>query len=299
MTTLYLTRGLPGAGKSTWMREQVAAAEPGSVVNVNRDLIGAMLHGQRPHLPKTEAQITTAHHAMVESNLRYGTDVIVDDTNLKLANLRKLCEIGWRCNADVQVVDFDVPVDVCVARDAERPRPVGEDVVRGLARRYLSKSQGFSPAPVLPEVPRGMPYVPDTMRPQAIMIDIDGTVALRGSRDPYDTSRYSEDTPNGPVVAAVRALVADGYQPVFCSGRGEEFRDVTESWVRQHVTPDFELHARPMGDRRRDDVIKLELFDKHIRTRWQVLGVFDDRRRVYEMWRSIGLTVFAVAEGDF
>lgn len=296
MTTLTVTRGLPGSGKSTWTRERLAAAVPGTAVNVNRDLVGHMLHGSRPHLPKTESQITTAHHATVESNLRRSVDVIVDDTNLKAANLRKLCEIAWRCGADVEVVDFDIPVDQCIARDAERAQPAGEEVIRNMARRYLTK-KGFPPIPTRPDVPKGLPYVPDLTRHPTVIVDIDGTVALHATRDPYDTSRYHEDVPNQPIVDAVRALHATGYHIVYCSGRHEDFRAVTDAWLSRHVGVSGRLFMRPGPGS--DDMVKLKLFDDYIRHNFNVRFVIDDRDRVVKMWRSLGLTVLQCAEGNF
>ena len=35
--TLFITRGLPASGKSTWAREQLAKAPLGTVVRLNRD----------------------------------------------------------------------------------------------------------------------------------------------------------------------------------------------------------------------------------------------------------------------
>jgi hypothetical protein len=46
-------------------------------------------------------------------------------------------------------------------------------------------------------------------------------------------------------------------------------------------------------------VVKLEIFDREIRERYYVVGVFDDRNKVVSMWRSLGLTVYQVADGDF
>lgn len=70
----------------------------------------------------------------------------------------------------------------------------------------------------------------------------------------------------------------------------------------QHVLPrwaGWELFMRPAGDTRNDAVVKLELFDQHIRDRYDVLRCYDDRARVVAAWRSIGLTVFQVADGNF
>jgi hypothetical protein len=56
---------------------------------------------------------------------------------------------------------------------------------------------------------------------------------------------------------------------------------------------------RAAGDTRADAVVKRELFDAHIRDRYAVTAVFDDRDSVVAMWRGLGLTVFQVAYGAF
>ena len=56
---------------------------------------------------------------------------------------------------------------------------------------------------------------------------------------------------------------------------------------------------RPAGDRRRDSIVKAELFDRKVRDEYRVLVVLDDRKQVVDMWRSLGLTCLQVAEGDF
>lgn len=301
MTTLTCTRGLPASGKTTWATQQLSAAEPGAVTRVNRDDLRKMLHSAAPHLPITERQVTTVQHGAVESLLRSGVDVIVDDTNLRAKHLRTLAELAWKVDAEFMVRDFtDVPLETCLERDSSRTDSVGEQVIRNMHARYLAGRALPLPVPPHTEQATGQSYVPDPALPRAVMVDIDGTVALHVTRDPYDTSRYHEDVPNAPVVAAVHALLAAGYEVVFCSGRDEEFRDVTERWLGEHVTADYAaLFMRKQGDRRRDDVIKLELFDLHIRDRWRVEFVIDDRDRVVAAWRSIGLTVLQCAEGAF
>jgi hypothetical protein len=56
---------------------------------------------------------------------------------------------------------------------------------------------------------------------------------------------------------------------------------------------------REYGDQRKDSIVKAEIFDQEIRGRYHVVAVFDDRDQVVRMWRSLGLTVFQVAEGNF
>ena len=51
--------------------------------------------------------------------------------------------------------------------------------------------------------------------------------------------------------------------------------------------------------KRQDAVVKREMFDAHIRDRYRVPYVIDDRNQVVNMWLSPGLTVLQVADGDF
>jgi len=59
------------------------------------------------------------------------------------------------------------------------------------------------------------------------------------------------------------------------------------------------LYMRAHKDGRRDSVVKVELFDAHVRDAYDVTCVLDDRDQVVEAWRALGLTVLQVAEGDF
>jgi hypothetical protein len=91
-----------------------------------------------------------------------------------------------------------------------------------------------------------------------------------------------------------------GHRVVFLSGRTAGCYDATAQWLRNHVVADYDaLHMRAVGDFRKDSIVKAELFDRHVRDAYDVTCVLDDRRQVVDMWRSLGLTVLQVAEGDF
>ena len=296
MTTLTITRGLPGSGKSTWAREQPRA------VRVNRDDLRRMLHGAPLGQGWAEVQVTVAQRAQVEALLRAGVSVICDDTNLRARVVRELGELALGCGADVVVRDFtDVPLEECIARDALRPDDtrVGEDAIRGLHQRYLAGRTLPLPLPDFTP-PATAVYVPPDHAPTAVLVDIDGTVAIMNGRSPYDMSRVGEDTPNHAVIEAVRAMHSVGHQIIFCSGRSDDCREITEAWLDEHVgVPYLALHMRAFGDQRKDSVVKQEIFDREIRHAYHIVGVFDDRAQVVRMWRSLGLTVFHVAEGNF
>lgn len=133
----------------------------------------------------------------------------------------------------------------------------------------------------------------------AVVVDIDGTVALMNGRSPYDYSKVSTDVPNDPVVRLVRRLARD-HQIVFMSGRKAVCYEDTISWLNQYVGVAYDgPYMRKHGDRRHDTIIKHELFTKHVEPRYNVEFVLEDRARVVQMWRESGLTCLQVAEGDF
>jgi hypothetical protein len=61
----------------------------------------------------------------------------------------------------------------------------------------------------------------------------------------------------------------------------------------------FHLYMRPEGDMRKDAIVKLEIFDNEIRDNYDVQFALDDRNQVVEAYRSIGLTVLQVTDGEF
>lgn len=138
--------------------------------------------------------------------------------------------------------------------------------------------------------------------------DIDGTLALKGERSPFDWSRVGEDLPNEPVIRVVEALLYLGDNIVFMSGRMEQCRRQTALWLTANIDCCYvhpvgnygeELLMRADGDFRPDEIVKRELFDNHVKPRYTVIGVIDDRSKVVRMWRELGLTVLDVAGNDF
>lgn len=309
MAKLIIARGLPASGKSTYARAWVAE-DPVRRARVNRDDLRAMAHNsafivQTDSQPGTERAIQAARDAAITALLKRGMDVVSDDTNLVSRTVRDLRRLAVLAGAEFEIVDLtDVPLDECLRRNALREgvARVPEDRIRDMHARYIAGKPHPLPLGEEPADPTAVvPYEPKPDTPKAIMIDVDGTVALMAGRGPYDETRVHEDRPNEPVIAAVRGMARAGHRPVFCSGRTDACRQVTEAWIRRHVFAalPFELHMRAVGDTRKDSVVKLELFDRHIRDRLHVVAVFDDRRQVVDMWRSLGLTVFQVAEGQF
>ena len=114
------------------------------------------------------------------------------------------------------------------------------------------------------------------------------------------------DSPNPPVFSLANMIeyVNDRevtkVEIVIFSGRDGSCRIETEDWLGKYEVKYDQLHMREAGDNRKDSIVKRELFDTHIKGKYNVLYVVDDRNQVVDMWRNeLGLTCFQVAEGDF
>lgn len=139
---------------------------------------------------------------------------------------------------------------------------------------------------------------------KAIIVDVDGTVALTDTRYPYHLGiELLNDEPNWPVLDAVRAMWLFNRDVIFLSGRMDsgDCRKYTTQWLNQYISYNHSgLFMRADGDYRKDSVVKRELYETHIKPRWEVTHVFDDRDQVVKMWREeVGLPVFQVAYGNF
>jgi soluble P-type ATPase len=55
---------------------------------------------------------------------------------------------------------------------------------------------------------------------------------------------------------------------------------------------------RKDGDNRNDTVVKREILEELIKTRY-IVAALDDRNRVVKMWRESGIKCLQVQEGNF
>ena len=133
----------------------------------------------------------------------------------------------------------------------------------------------------------------------AIIVDIDGTVATRTDRGPFEYSKVLSDAPKLDIIEIVTALWRVGHKIIFVSARDDSCFDDTYKWLTMHCPPFEHLFMRKSGDDRNDGVVKREIYEHHIQPQYNVLCTIDDRQRVVDMWRSLGLTCLQVDYGDF
>jgi hypothetical protein len=145
-----------------------------------------------------------------------------------------------------------------------------------------------------PEKPEYNPDLPD-----CYLYDIDGTVAQMNGRGPFEWMKVDTDLPRVAVINIIYDLNARGHNMIAVSGRDGVCKDLTRTWLADNGVPVHDFFIRPAGDNRKDTLIKEEIYNQHIKGKYNVLGVFDDRRQVVGMWRHYGLDCFQVNYGNF
>ena len=152
-----------------------------------------------------------------------------------------------------------------------------------------------------------------------VIFDLDGTLALIDKRRAlsqkmngkmdwdifFDPTNIDLDQPYTPVIKMAQMLKSQGFMIVIFSGRSKATKDATTQWLDRHDVPFDVIKMRP-ADRSigghfhfmKDSDLKQHWLDD-LQIKDDIFAVFDDRNQVVDMWRSNGLQVFQVAEGDF
>lgn len=313
MKKILILTGLSGSGKSTFARR--FCAEHPNWLRVNRDdLRRSLLPVSLPEYWQTwpdeqknrvENLVNALQKTAILDGLAQGWHILIDNTNLKLSyihSFRKL--LTEQADAvEIQYKLLDTPLEECILRDKYRDDSVGELVIRKQAGQLAVLKQNFRFQTEIMTTNPAFQRKQDETLPRCILVDIDGTVADKGERSPFAWHQVGLDTPKWPIINLVKALHAAGYKIVFFSGRDAVCRSQTTHWLNEQFGwqgSDYELFMRPQKDNRKDSIIKKELYEQHVQSRYYVEFVVDDRQQVVDMWRrTLGLTCIQVDYGDF
>lgn len=292
MRTLLLLRGIPASSKSTYAKELIVKNK--KYKRVNRDLLREMIDAGQWSQTK-EKYIRECETLIAKIYVDAGFCIIVDDTNLSESAYNLWKQFANDNGLHFEEKFFDISLEEAIKRDLARPNSVGEKVIRKFYNDYLA------PKPAI--------YTPPEGKPDAYVFDIDGTLAhgIGITRKPYEWDKVGTDTLDQELRHVLMSLkgydiMADPEETIkiiLLSGRDSVCRPETEQWLQENNIPYDHLYMRPEGDKRKDYEVKEELFNKYIRDNYRVRVIFDDRDQVIKLWRSLGLTCYQVADGDF
>jgi predicted kinase len=131
--------GLPGSGKSTWFRQN--EANPISSDAIRRQIMDN----------EADQTVNARVFEIVRSLLRHRIELrrpvtYIDATSLTRKDRKPFLKIARQHNCTIEALWFDVPLEVCKARNAARHRVVPNNAMDLMAARLIPPSleEGFA-----------------------------------------------------------------------------------------------------------------------------------------------------------
>lgn len=298
--------GVSASGKSTWAKEQ---CKEFGWIQIERDTYREMLLCTKFQAPKSnepyicsgniwkywkfnssnEDFITDEVNAEIARAHIHDLNIVISDTNLhvgrRLALKYKLEKLNYE--VEFKVFGQDLSLDELWKRDTYRKNSVGHSTIASQYKKFREEFPKYQ-------------LKDATGKPEAVIFDVDGTLANISDRSPFDWMRVGEDTPNELLFISMIAYFQSGYHIIIMSGRDEVCRDITRSWIVENAIKfgcncnfKFDLHMRKQDDQRKDTIVKAELFMNHVDGNYDVVGVYDDRPAVLiNVWMDMQFKVY-------
>lgn len=271
-------KGLPGSGKSTDACEWVSK-DPTNRVRVNKDSIRELLHGGK-YSKGNESQVLDTQNFIIIDSLKKGKSLAFDNTHLlekHLENLKQLLFKNGFNNIPIIIKDFtNVSPEECIQRDLIRPNSVGSNVIWRMYWDHIADIQEPS-------------Y--NASKKDAIIVDIDGTLAEMFNRGPFNWSKVGQDKVRKHIRNLVNIYAKAGYEIILVSGRDFCCFTETADWLIENEILFNQLYMRSLNDNRKDFIVKKEIYDNVIEPNYNIFLVVDDRPQVIRQWRLLGLPV--------
>ena len=145
---VIILRGLQGSGKTSYAKQWISE-DPEHRVRFNRDDIRHLLG--KYWVPSREDFINDMYWNFLEQATTSGYDIIIDNMNLNKKYIKEVEDFVEETNnwlnqspANFQYIVetkdfFNVPLQTCIDRDAQRENPIGADVIRMTYNKYKDR----------------------------------------------------------------------------------------------------------------------------------------------------------------
>lgn len=301
---LILTRGIQGSGKTTWARQWVEE-DPENRVRINNDDIRNMLG--KYWVTSRENLVSSIKKNMAEEAINRGYDIVVDNMNLNPKEVLFWKDMVKMANMDpdgyqyeIEFKDFFIPLEECIRRDAMRPNPIGEKVIRETWKRYKHFIQTTEVENYVNNLIKE-----DESKPYCLVVDMDSTLCFNTTKRPWYGEGAAEgminDVPNMGVLRLVEQWTRPGVQAyshnlIIATGRDTSQEEVTKQWLAKYNIYPQEFYFRKQGDYRKGVEVKKEQIEK-ILEKYNVVAIIDDCEPIVDMYREMGLTVLQPNKG--
>lgn len=284
--------GVSGSGKSTHVR--CILNKDNTFKVVSKDLIRKELFeydteknfwDQYSFKEEKKLNINSIMMEQIKNFANLDQNIIIDNTNLSINKNDSLKIHLESLGYEVEFINLNAGsnINYYLQRNSNRLDSISDGAVND---QFILASQSG--------------YIEYKAKYKIAIVDLDGTVALKGDRTFFEYNKAINDTPNTYVIDTIKAILDAGLIDYvqFLSGRESYSYTVTKDWLKKQGF-DMNRHRlllRKTKDHRKDIVIKKEIYDACL-SHNEVFAVFDDRPQVIDLWWDLKLPVFHV--GDY
>lgn len=279
----------PGAGKSTFCKQYPEH------YRISQDD-----QGQKQHL------------SLFLNALAEGLDIIVDRLNFNKEQRNRYLEPAKKAGYTTKIVVLHEPKNLCLERMKTReghPTIKNEENAKNALDLFFRKYERPTPN----EADEIEFVYPEGKKPLAIWVDMDNTLSdashrahfldkTKGKPNWNDFFEACKDDPiNDWCVDLIRGMYKLDRKILICSARPIDYKNYTKNWLEQNNVPYHEIIMRNKNDFRPDYIVKEQMYDFEIKTKYELIFSVDDRKQVIDKMRSRGVIVLDCAgeRGNF
>lgn len=296
---LIILVGPPGCGKSTYAANLIR--QTGGNGNLIHVYINQDTHGK------------IGHKQLFEQCIHRQQNIVLDRMNFNKIQRSIYLKNAKEAGYSTKIILLHESKETCIKRGLLRNEIGDHPTIK--TSEDLNKAVNFffshyeRPTPDEADIIEFV-YPKQTMKLNAIICDIDGTMAEISHRQHF-VQNGQKDWKNFLLPQNVEQdglnewcrNITNGLRQnhliIMCSGRVDSLEKTTREWLEKHKVMYDHLFMRPRADHRQDSIIKEIILDFEILTRFTPVFCIDDRDQVVKMWRSRGITTLQCAEGNF
>lgn len=281
MKTVLMMTGLPGSGKTTWIRENGLDDYVISKTALRKLLCGITYdnYGRKSIEKSRDSYVHSEYLKLIEMRMIAGSFIVIDNTNLKLSNFKEVKLLADYYGYSVYVKEMKTPFEECLLRNSNRnyiDRVPESDLATYKKRQQILDIRSFNKIDSLDELStkeKSMYHITSKSDIIYVVGDIHGCYT---ELDNFLTSEFNKNKDKSLLVFAgdyvdrgpnnlevVKKLIeiseSKDIKSIFLEGN-HELHLRTYSHLREILSPQFKNYTMPQLDQDPDLKFYLRLF---------------------------------------